>query len=85
MSPLWILRSSAAFIYQARTVDATVGDTAGTHQNAMARSTGEVTAATYGAIILSLGASKLQTQPKARGKVCCTQVTDKRHLIGTAE
>lgn len=85
MSPLWIQRSSAAFIYQARTVDATVGDAAGTNQNTVARSTGEVTAATYRAIILPLGATKLQTQPKAWGKVCCAQVTDQRHLVGAAE
>ncbi len=51
----------------------------------MAGSTGEVTAAAHRAIILALGASELQTQPKARGKVRCAQVTDERHLIGTAE
>lgn len=51
----------------------------------MARSTGEITTATYRAVVLALGASELQTQPKARGKVRCAQVTDIRHLIGTAE
>lgn len=51
----------------------------------MAGSTGEVTAAAHRAIILALGASEFQTQPKAWGKVCCAQVTDERHLVGTAE
>ena len=51
----------------------------------MAGSTGEVMAAAHRAIILALGASEFQTQPKAWGKVCCAQVTDECHLVGTAE
>lgn len=51
----------------------------------MAGSTGEVTAAAHRAIILALRASKLQSKPKARGKVRCAEVTDERHLIGTSE
>lgn len=51
----------------------------------MARSTGEVAAASHRAVILALGASELQTQPQARGKVRCAQVTDERHLIGTVQ
>lgn len=78
-------QSSAAFAHQARTVDATVGNTAGANQHAVPGSTGEVTAATYGAIILALRASELQTQPKTWSEVCCAQVTNESHLIGTAE
>lgn len=51
----------------------------------MAGSTGEVAAATHRAVILSLGASELQTKPKSRGKVRCAQVTDECHLIGTVQ
>lgn len=51
----------------------------------MARSTGEITTATYRAIVLPFRASELQTQPKTRGEICHTHVTDERHLIGAAE
>lgn len=51
----------------------------------MARATSEVAAATHRPIILALGASELQTQPKSRGKVCCAQVTDEGHFVGTAQ
>lgn len=83
--PTPLPQSSAVFIHQACTVDATVGDAAGTDQHAVACSTAEVTAAAHGAIILAFGAPELKTQPKAWGKVRCAQVTDERHLVGTGE
>lgn len=70
---------------QSGTVDAAVGHTARASQHAVARSTGEITMAPYRAIVLPFRASELQTQPKARGEICRTHVTDERHLIGAAE
>lgn len=76
---------STVFVHQAWTVDAAVGDAAGTDQHAVSWPAGEVAAAANRAVILALRASELQTQPKARGKVCRAQVTDERHLISTAQ
>lgn len=79
------LQSLAVLINQSGTVDAAVGHTARASQHAVARSTGEITTAAYRAIVLPFRASELQTQPKTRGEVCRTHVTDERHLIGAAE
>lgn len=76
---------SAAFIHQARAVDAAVGDAAGTHQHAVAGPTGEVAPAANATVILAFRAPELQTQPKARSKVRRAQVADGRHLVGAAE
>lgn len=62
-----------------------VGDAAGTDKHAVAGAAGEVAAAANRAVVLALWASELQTQPKAWGKVCRAQVTDERHLVGTAQ
>lgn len=85
MSLLRFQQFSAAFVHQAGTVDAAVGDTAGANQHAKPGSAGEVTASAYGAVVLALGAPELQTQPKTWSEVCCAQVTNESHLIGTAE
>lgn len=78
------LQSSAVFIHQAWTINPTVGDTARSDQHAVARPTSEVAAAAHRPIVLALWVSELQTQPKARSEFGCAEVTDERHLIGTA-
>lgn len=84
-SLICLQQSSAVPVHQARTINATVGDTAGAHQHTMTSSTREVAVAAHRAVILALGATELQTQPKPRGKVCRAEVTDERHLVGTTE
>lgn len=75
---------STVFIHQPRPVDAAVGDAAGTDQDAVAGAAGEVAAAADGAVVLSLGTSQLQAEPKAQGEVGRAQVADESHLVGAA-
>lgn len=74
---------SAAFIYQLGSTDTTVRDPTGPHQNPMARPATEVASAAHTPIVSSLWTPQLKTQPEAGGKVCCANVTDDAHLIGT--
>lgn len=74
---------SAAFIHQLGSADTTVRDPTGPHQNPMARPAAEVASAAHTTIISSLRTPQLKTQPEAGGKVCCANIADDAHLIGT--
>lgn len=74
---------SAAFIHQLGSVDTTVRDPAGSHQNPMARSAAEVASVAHRTIVFSFWASQLEAEPEAGGKVSCANVADGAHLIGT--
>lgn len=76
---------STVFIHQARTIDATIGNTAWTDKHAVARAAGEVAAAPDRTVVLAFGTSELQTQPKAGSKVSRAHVTDAGHFIGTVQ
>lgn len=81
----WSPLSSAVFIQQAWTIYPMVGNAARTDQHTVTRPASKVAAAAHRPIILALGASEFQAQPKARGEVCRAQVTDGRHFIGAAQ